>query len=79
VMDEATAALDEGSQDSLLSMLEDELVASTVISVGHRPGLEEFHGRKITLTRRPAGAQVSSAPIRHSLWRVVRSAGRRSG
>jgi putative ATP-binding cassette transporter len=77
VMDEATAALDEGSQDSLLSMLEDELAASTVISVGHRPGLEEFHGRKITLVRRPAGARVTSAPIRRSLWRVMR--GSRSG
>lgn len=71
IMDEATAALDEGSQDSLLSLFEDELAGSTVISVGHRPGLERFHERKITLVRRPAGARVHSAPIRKSLWRLL--------
>ncbi len=71
IMDEATAALDEGSQDSLLSLFEDELAGSTVISVGHRPGLERFHERKITLVRRPAGARVHSTPIRKSLWRLL--------
>jgi len=70
IMDEATAALDEGSQDSLLSLFEDELAGSTLISVGHRPGLERFHERKITLVRRPAGARVHSTPIRKSLWRL---------
>ncbi|MGU9979901.1 ABC transporter ATP-binding protein/permease [Phreatobacter sp. HK31-P] len=71
IMDEATAALDEGSQDSLLSLFENELAASTLISVGHRPGLERFHDRKITLVRRPAGARMQSTPIRKSLWRLL--------
>jgi len=71
IMDEATAALDEGSQDSLLGLFEDELKASTVISVGHRAGLERFHDRKITLVRRPAGARVRSTPIRKSFWRML--------
>ena len=71
IMDEATAALDEGSQDSLLSLFENELAASTLISVGHRPGLERFHDRKITLVRRPAGARMQSTPIRKSIWRLL--------
>jgi putative ATP-binding cassette transporter len=72
IMDEATAALDEGSQASLLGLFGDELAQSTLISVGHRAGLEEFHERKIVLTRRPAGATVKSEPIRKSLWRMMR-------
>lgn len=72
IMDEATAALDEGSEQSLLGLFKDELKDSTLISVGHRPGLEEFHERKIVLVRRPAGAQVRSEPIRHSFWSLFR-------
>jgi len=72
VMDEATSALDEGSQDSLLSMIENELAYATVISVGHRPGLEDFHERKITLERRQAGAHLTSRRLTKSLWRLFR-------
>lgn len=72
IMDEATSALDEGSQESLLSLFEDELADATLISVGHRPGLEEFHDQKITLERRPAGAQMTSRRIGKSLWRLLR-------
>lgn len=64
VMDEATSALDEASQTSLLSMLHNELAQSTVLSVGHRPGLEDYHSRKIELTRTVAGARVTSRPLR---------------
>lgn len=69
IMDEATAALDEGSQDSLLSLFEKELAGSTLISVGHRPGLDDFHTRKVTLVRRPAGAHMQASPLRKSLWK----------
>ena len=73
IMDEATSALDEDSQTSLLSLLEDELAHATVISVGHRPGLEEFHDRKITLEKRLAGAHLTSRRLGKSLWRMFRS------
>lgn len=59
VLDEATSALDEGSQDDLMGLFLNELSAATVLSVGHRPGLEHFHDRIIELKRRPMGAQVS--------------------
>ena len=51
IMDEATAALDELSQARMLEFLRTDLVNTTVISVGHRPGLEAYHGRTITLVR----------------------------
>lgn len=73
IMDEATSALDEDSQTSLLGLLEGELAAATVISVGHRPGLEEFHDRKITLEKRHAGAHLTHRKLGKSLWRLFRS------
>ena len=73
VMDEATSALDEESQASLLSLFDEELAEATLISVGHRPGLEDYHDQKITLERRPAGAHLTSRRLRKSLWRLFRS------
>ncbi|AOO80042.1 hypothetical protein BHK69_05755 [Bosea vaviloviae] len=73
IMDEATSALDEDSQNSLLDLFEGELAHATVISVGHRIGLEEFHDRKITLEKRLAGARLSSRRLVKSLWRLFRS------
>ena len=72
IMDEATSALDEDSQNSLLGLLEEDLAAATVISVGHRPGLEDFHDRKITLEKRQAGAHLTSRRLGKSLWRLFR-------
>jgi vitamin B12/bleomycin/antimicrobial peptide transport system ATP-binding/permease protein len=53
IMDEATSALDELSQDRMMRLLREELAAATVLSVGHRPGLEIYHDREITLVREP--------------------------
>jgi putative ATP-binding cassette transporter len=71
IMDEATSALDEDSQDELLGLVAEDLDQATVISVGHRPALEAFHDRKITLERRPAGARMTSEPLTNSLLRVL--------
>jgi putative ATP-binding cassette transporter len=57
VLDEATSALDPASQDALMELLTTELGATTIVSVGHRPELEVFHSRKITLERRREGSQ----------------------
>ncbi len=71
IMDEATSALDEESQVSMLSLLHEELRDATVISVGHRAGIEEFHDRKIVLERRPAGAEIRHVRLPKSLWRLL--------
>lgn len=70
IMDEATSALDEESQTSLLQLLNEDLAYATVISVGHRPGLEAFHDRKLLLQRRVAGAEVVSRKLQKSLWHM---------
>jgi len=60
VLDEATSALDPKSQDELMKLLSDEMEGLTIISVGHRPELEQFHSRKLILERRQGGAKLVS-------------------
>jgi putative ATP-binding cassette transporter len=57
VLDEATAALDVNSQLQLMELLAHQQ-GMTVLSVGHRPELEQFHSRKIELERRKGGAKL---------------------
>ncbi|MCA0400236.1 MAG: ABC transporter ATP-binding protein/permease [Proteobacteria bacterium] len=58
IMDEATSALDEASQDSMMELFRDELSASMLLNVGHRPSLETWHDRVIILERKPRGAKI---------------------
>jgi putative ATP-binding cassette transporter len=58
VLDEATSALDTEGQKRLMGLLNDKMPDATVISVGHRPELEAYHGRKLVLEHRPGGARL---------------------
>jgi len=67
VLDEATSALDPLSQDHMMELLTKELHATTIVSVAHRPELEVFHDRKITLERQREGARfVTDIHLVHS-------------
>jgi putative ATP-binding cassette transporter len=59
-MDEATAALDESNQDRLMSLFREELADSSLISIGHRPGLDAYHDRTLTLVRGAEGARLTA-------------------
>ncbi len=60
-LDEATSALDEVSQRRVMSIFDQELNGATVLSIGHRPGLETFHSRTLHLIRTPEGARLHRA------------------
>src|SRR5262249_24730365 len=60
VLDEATAALDSASQDRVMEVLSQELKDATVVSIGHRAELADFHHRKIILLRGHGGARLVS-------------------
>jgi putative ATP-binding cassette transporter len=45
--DEATASVDEPSEEELYKMLLERMKDSTIISIGHRSSLEKFHERKL--------------------------------
>jgi vitamin B12/bleomycin/antimicrobial peptide transport system ATP-binding/permease protein len=57
-LDEATSALDEFSQRRVMSIFDRELKGASVLSIGHRPGLEAFHTRTLHLVRTPLGAML---------------------
>jgi putative ATP-binding cassette transporter len=44
-LDEATAALDEGSEAALYRLLIDRLPGTAIVSIGHRSSLVQFHSR----------------------------------
>lgn len=58
VLDEATSALHVAAQAELMRLLAEKLPDATVLSAGHRPELEAFHGRKLTLSAGPGGARI---------------------
>ncbi len=57
-MDEATAALDDDNQSAMMSIFREELHWTTLVSVGHRPGLDAFHDRTLHLVKSKTGAQL---------------------
>jgi putative ATP-binding cassette transporter len=48
-LDEATAALDDENQARVMSIFDQELAGATLISIGHREGLERYHTRTLEL------------------------------
>ena len=46
-LDEASAALPEAAQGELYALLRDRLPQTTLVSIGHRDSLAEFHARRL--------------------------------
>ena len=46
-MDEPTAALPDADQDAMYRLLKEKLSGTTIISIGHRDGVAQFHTRRI--------------------------------
>jgi putative ATP-binding cassette transporter len=72
-MDEATSALDEAGQEMVMKLLIEELPETSIVSIGHRPGLEAFHTRELTLEPGEQGARLRTPEIgKRSLQEVYR-------
>ena len=71
-MDEATSALDEAGQANIMRLLAEDLPSTAVVSIGHRPGLEEFHTRELVLEPGKQGAQLRARADRRSLRDLYR-------
>jgi putative ATP-binding cassette transporter len=52
-LDEATASLDEPTEAAIYSELERRLPNTTIVSIGHRPSLHQWHDRELQLQRTP--------------------------
>jgi putative ATP-binding cassette transporter len=72
-MDEATSALDEAGQEMVMKLLIEELPETSIVSIGHRPGLEVFHTRELTLVPGAQGARLRTPEVgKRSLKDVYR-------
>ena len=77
-MDEATSALDETGQENVMKLLIEELPETSIVSIGHRPGLEVFHTRELTLVPGEEGARLkpeAETPQRALQRRLPRDVG----
>ena len=72
-MDEATSALDETGQENIMNLLIDTLPETSVVSIGHRTGLEAFHNRELTLIPGEEGARLTARAAPRSLVNVYRA------
>jgi putative ATP-binding cassette transporter len=48
-LDEATAALDEPTEEAIYQMLREQLPRTTIVSIGHRSTLGAFHDRRLDM------------------------------
>jgi vitamin B12/bleomycin/antimicrobial peptide transport system ATP-binding/permease protein len=62
-LDEATAALDEDTEEAIYRMLPERLPETTIVSIGHRSTLRAFHDRRIDM-RPTAGGQFAPVDAR---------------
>ena len=52
-LDEATASLDEAMEDAIYGELKARLPTTTIVSIGHRPSLRQWHDRQVEFERAP--------------------------
>ncbi|MBU8876394.1 ABC transporter ATP-binding protein/permease [Reyranella sp. MMS21-HV4-11] len=52
-LDEATASLDEANEAAVYGGLKERLPGTTMISIGHRPSLRQWHEQRLELKRAP--------------------------
>jgi len=57
-LDEATASLDEAHEESLYRLLREKLPGTTIVSIGHRSSLRQWHERLLTLAPGRDGKRV---------------------
>ncbi|MGU9978648.1 ABC transporter ATP-binding protein/permease [Phreatobacter sp. HK31-P] len=63
-LDEATAAIDEAGEANLYKAICDLLPNATIVSIGHRSTLVNFHDRRIHLVKDETGLHVAAdAPL----------------
>lgn len=63
-LDEATAAIDEAGEANLYRTIREWLPEATIVSIGHRSTLANFHDRRIHISRSADGLHVATeAPL----------------
>jgi vitamin B12/bleomycin/antimicrobial peptide transport system ATP-binding/permease protein len=58
-LDESTASLDEAAEATLYRLLKTRLASTTLVSIGHRSSLANFHDRHLVMTDDALGRRLS--------------------
>ena len=73
-LDEATSALDDLNQHACMTLFSEELSGTAVLSIGHRPGLSDYHTRILHLTGTDRGTILRrTKKQRASLWQRAKN------
>ncbi len=64
LLDEATAALDEQTEDDLYAAIKQRLPQTTVISIGHRSTLKAFHARHVELRKQDGAVTLTDKLVK---------------
>jgi len=63
-LDEATSALDEDTERAMYALLRDDLEATTLVSIAHRPSVAAYHVQRLAVTPRAGGpASLALRPL----------------
>jgi putative ATP-binding cassette transporter len=65
-LDEATASLDEPSEDKMYRLLHERLPRATIVSIGHRSTLAVFHDRRLALLPEGSRHHIHKSVIEQS-------------
>jgi putative ATP-binding cassette transporter len=62
-LDEATASLDEAAEAALYRLLQERLARTTIISIGHRSTLNQFHRSHLVVSREGETSRLREAAL----------------
>jgi putative ATP-binding cassette transporter len=62
-LDEATSSLDTVLEQALYTRLRQRLPKLTIVSIGHRPGIADYHDRKLEMQPGANGAHIEAAAM----------------
>ena len=74
IMDDATSALDEKTQERLMELFKTDLYEASVISVTNSPTVARYHERQIELSRAASSARLIDRLRQQSAWQRMREA-----
>jgi putative ATP-binding cassette transporter len=60
-LDKSTSALDEAREKEIYQLLADRLPEATLVSIAHRPGVEQYHTRRWTPAPRAGRVALEAA------------------
>ncbi len=62
-LDESTASLDPAAEETLYGLLKTRLTSTTLISIGHRTALTDYHDRHLVFARGADGLTLREQPL----------------